>query len=84
MIDVTPSMLEGLEAIRKQSVETDIVSRLATRFQLSSAVALRLYSSSKLCRQIESGAYGIQYLDAAYLTDHLVLYEPELFEGLDG
>lgn len=79
MINITDELLEGLEDVRRESLEADIVAGIARRLNISSADAMRLYFSSKLCGQIEEGAYGIQYLDASYLVDDLFEHEPELF-----
>lgn len=40
---------------------------------------MRIHFSSRLCSQVEEGAYGIQYFYASYLVDDLFEYEPELF-----
>lgn len=79
MIDITDELLEGLEDVRRESLEADIVAGIARRLDISSADAMRIYFSSRLCAQIEEGAYGIQYLDASYLVDDLFEHEPELF-----
>jgi anti-sigma28 factor (negative regulator of flagellin synthesis) len=42
-------------------------------------VAFDIYYSSKLARQIESGEYGIENMDAKYLAEDLIENEPELF-----
>jgi len=68
-----------LEAILKESLEKDITTLLAERLEIPVREAMDLYYRSKLSHQIDSGAYGIQYLDAAYLVDDLLENEPSLF-----
>ena len=41
---------------------------------------LRIYYSSRLSEQINEGAYGIQYMDPAYLVEDLLENEPEVVE----
>lgn len=81
-MEITERMLDGLEDIRKEGLEKDIVCGIASRFGVSASEAMGIYFGSRLSRQIEMGEYGMQYLDAEYLLDDLVQNEPELFVGL--
>ena len=67
-----------LETVLKESLEKDITSLLAERLEISIREAMDVYYRSQLSRQINSGAYGIQYLDAAYLVGDLLENEKEL------
>jgi len=40
--------LEGLEEVRRQSLETDVASVITARFDLPAIEAMRLYFSSRL------------------------------------
>jgi len=63
-------------------LEEDIIKELAIVIGLSNRVAMDLYFRSKLCQQINSGKYGIEYMDYKYLVNDLIENEPELFETL--
>ncbi len=41
--------------------------------------AVHIYYQSKLAKQIEQGAYGIENMDYKYLAEDLIENEPELF-----
>ena len=81
-MDVTQSIVDALEEPYKERLESDIVAALSRRFNLDASSAMALYYSSKLARQIDEGAEGIQYLSANYLVDDLEIHEPELFDGM--
>ena len=38
------------------------------------------YYNSRLCKEIGSGEYGIEYMDSKYLANDLIENEPELFK----
>jgi hypothetical protein len=61
-----------LEAVLKESLEKDITSLLSERMGVSIREAMDVYYRSKLSSQIDSGTYGFQYLDAAYLLEDLL------------
>jgi len=69
-----------LEAVLKESLEKDIISLLAERLEISVREAMDVYYRSKLSLQIDSGTYGIQYLDAAYLVEDLLENERNLID----
>jgi hypothetical protein len=68
-----------LESVRKESLEKDIISIIARSENIDVRKAMDIYFHSKLSAQIDSGAYGIQYLDANYLANDLRENEGELF-----
>lgn len=78
MTDVEKAIPQ-LGELRKQNLETDIVSLLAQKLDVDAQTALDVYYRSELCQQIAENVYGIQNLDAAYLVDDLFENEPELF-----
>ena len=41
-----------------------------------------IYYNSRLAKQIEQGAYGIENMDYKYLAQDLIENEPELFEDI--
>ena len=55
----------------KESLEEKIIFCLADRKGLELEKAMDIYYNSRLASLIESGAYGIQYLDFRVLTDEL-------------
>lgn len=78
MIDIEKA-LPSLAQLRKQNLESDIITGIARKMDCDAETALRLYFQSKLSQQIEEGRYGIQNLDASYLLEDLFENEPELF-----
>lgn len=60
-------------------LEEDIIRNLAKIKDIDNRVAMEKYYSSRLCHQIGSGDYGIEYMDYKYLTNDLLENEPELF-----
>ena len=61
-------------------LEEDIIKELAIVKSIDNRVAMEIYYSSRLCEQINSGEYGIEYMDYRYLVNDLIENEPELFE----
>ena len=61
-------------------LEEDIIKELAITMGLDNRVAMDIYFRSRLCQQINSGEYGIEYMDYKYLVNDLIENEPELFE----
>ena len=55
----------------KERLEEKIIFCLADRNGLELEKAMDIYYNSRLASLIESGAYGIQYLDFRVLTDEL-------------
>ena len=60
-------------------LEEDIIKELAAIKGIDNRVAMDKYYSSKLCQQIGSGSYGIEYMDSKYLAYDMIENEPELF-----
>jgi len=60
-------------------LEEDIIKALAETMGIDNRIAMDIYYKSKLCQQISSGEYGIEYLDYKYLANDLIINEPELF-----
>ena len=81
---LTENTLSELETLRKEHLESDIIELLAQRMNVPTATAMDLYYHSRLAAQVAAGAYGIEQLDAAYLVDDLMQYEPELFSKASG
>ena len=70
-----------LEAVLKESLEKDITSLISERIGIPIREAMDIYYQSRLARQIDSGIYGMQYLDAVYLVNDLLENEHSLFDG---
>ncbi|MCL2400641.1 MAG: hypothetical protein FWC91_12970 [Defluviitaleaceae bacterium] len=60
-------------------LEEDIIKEIAKMKGIDNRVAMEIYYKSKLCRQISSGEYGIEYMDCKYLANDLIENESELF-----
>ena len=60
-------------------LEEDIIKELAIVKSIDNRVAMEIYYSSRLCEQINSGEYGIEYMDYRYLVNDLLENEPKLF-----
>ena len=69
-----------LESMLKESLEKDIIDLLSERTGIARREAMDAYYRSKLSVQIDSGTYGIQYLDSAYLVDDLLENERALVD----
>ena len=63
-------------------LEEDIIKALAETMGINNRIAMDIYYKSKLCQQISSGEYGIEYLDHKYQANDLIINEPELFIGV--
>ena len=63
--------MSEVENSYKESLEEKIIFCLADRKGLEPEKAMDIYYNSRLASLIESGAYGIQYLDFRVLTDEL-------------
>ena len=62
------------------SLEEKIIKEIATIKGMDNRAAMEKYYKSRLCQQIGSGEYGIEYMDYKYLANDLIENEPELFE----
>ena len=60
-------------------LEDDIIKELAAIKEMDKRIAMDIYYRSRLCQQIDSGEYGIEYMDSKYLANDLIENEPELF-----
>jgi len=60
-------------------LEEDIIKELAILLDVDNRVAMEKYYGSRLCQEIGSGEYGIEYMDSKYLAKDLIENEPELF-----
>jgi len=74
---------EILEAVLKESLEKDIIDLLAEHAGIPRREAMDVYYRSQLSSQIDSGLYGIQYLDAVYLVDDLLENEKSLLKAYE-
>ena len=61
-------------------LEEDIIKQLAKIKNIDNRIAMEIYYSSRLCKQIGCGEYGIEYMDYKYLVNDLIENEPELLE----
>ena len=61
-------------------LEEDIIKELAIVKSIDNRVAMEIYYNSRLCEQINSGKYGIEYMDYRYLVNDLIENEPKLFD----
>ena len=71
-----------LEAMLKESLEKDIINFLSERTGVTQRMAMDVFYRTELSSQIDSGIYGIQYLDAKYLVDDLLENEKSLINSL--
>jgi len=78
-LDKTPVDKEELRTVYLTFLETDIIQRLTEIKGFDNRIAMEKYYNSKLCQQINSGKYGIEYMDYKYLVNDLIENEPELF-----
>ena len=69
-----------LEAMLKESLEKDIINLLSERAGITKREAMDVFYRTELSGQIDSGIYGIQYLDAVYLVDDLFENEKSLID----
>ena len=63
-------------------LEEDIIREIAKIKGIDNRVAMEKYYRSRLCQQIGSGKYGIEYMDCKYLVNDLIENESELFDTL--
>ena len=63
-------------------LEEDIIKELAILLGVNNRVAMEKYYNSRLCQEIGSGEYGLEYMDSKYLANDLIENEPELFEEI--
>ena len=70
---VTAEMIEKLSPLYQERLESELISELSSRLGLDASDAMKLYYESRLAREIDEGAYGIQYLSPGYLVDELLL-----------
>ena len=69
-----------LEEVYKQNLENDIINAISEIKGIDLRKAFDIYYSSKLTEQISNGSYGIENMDAKYLTEDLIENEPDIFE----
>lgn len=70
---------KNIDYIYKQNLETSIIEYLSKEKNLELRQAMDVYYHSRLAKQIEQGAYGIENMDYKYLVQDLLENEPELF-----
>ena len=75
---ITEQTISELSDLRREHLEADIISLLADRLHIDAQQATSLFYRSRLARQINDEKYDIQALDASYLVDDLLHYEPNL------
>jgi len=61
-------------------LEGDIIREIAGEKGIDNRIAMEKYYRSRLCQQIDSGDYGIEYMDSKYLANDLIENEPEQFK----
>lgn len=71
---------KDLTAVYRQNLEESIIACLAKMKSLDLRKAMDIYYKSRLAKQINTGKYGIDNMDARYLAADLLENEPELFE----
>ena len=62
-------------------LEEDIIKEIAKVKGTDNRTAMEIFYASKLCQQIGSGEYGVEYMDYKYLVNDLINNEPKLFAG---
>lgn len=70
---------KNIDYIYKQNLEMSIIEYLSKEKNLELRQAMDVYYHSRLAKQIEQGAYGIENMDYKYLVQDLLENEPELF-----
>ena len=60
-------------------LEEDIIKEISRIKKIDNRIAMEKYYSSKLCQQIGSGKFGLEYMDYKYLANDLIENESELF-----
>ena len=76
---ITEDTIGKLGDLYKERLESELISELSRRLEIGATEAMSTYYGSELARQVDEGAYGIQYLSPSYLVDELLA---EL--GVDG
>ena len=71
---------KNMDFIYKQNLEESIIEYLSREKHLELRQAMDIYYRSRLAKQIEQGAYGIENMDYKYLAEDLMENEPELFQ----
>ena len=71
---------KDLTAVYRQNLEESIIACLAKMKSLDLRKAMDIYYKSRLAKQINTGKYGIDNMDARYLAADLLENEPELFD----
>ena len=74
---------QNIDYIYKQNLEEAIIEYLSIEKNLELRQAMDIYYNSRLAKQIEQGAYGIENMDYKYLAQDLIENEPELFSKLN-
>ena len=74
---------KNIDYIYKQNLEESIIEYLSREKNLELRKAMDIYYHSRLAKQIEQGAYGIENMDYKYLVQDLIENEPELFSKLN-
>ena len=72
-----------VDYVYKQNLEESIIEYLSKEKKLELRQAMDIYYQSRLAKQIEQGAYGIENMDYKYLVQDLIENEPELFSKLN-
>ena len=70
-----------VDYVYKQNLEESIIEYLSKEKKLELRQAMDIYYRSRLAKQIEQGAYGIENMDYKYLVQDLIENEPELFQN---
>lgn len=74
---------KDIDYVYKQNLEESIIEYLSKEKKLELRQAMDIYYRSRLAKQIEQGAYGIENMDYKYLVQDLIENEPELFSKLN-
>lgn len=70
---------KNIDYVYKQNLEESIIEYLSAEKNIELRQAMHIYYQSRLAKQIEEGAYGIENMDYKYLAEDLIENEPELF-----
>ena len=70
-----------IDYVYKQNLEESIIEYLSKERKVELRQAMDIYYQSRLAKQIEQGAYGIENMDYKYLVQDLIENEPELFQN---
>ena len=72
---------KDIDYVYKQNLEESIIEYLSKEKKLELRQAMDIYYRSRLAKQIEQGAYGIENMDYKYLVQDLIENESELFQN---